>query len=204
MPVKDPRIDAYIAKAAPFAQPILKYIRRAVHQGCPAAEETLKWGHPAWTHQGILCMASAFKAHCALTFWQAGRLAEKHGQLSKQPGTGMGQFGRITSLKDLPSEARLIRLVKGAAELNEKGLGVKKKANRKPKPPLPVPDYLAAALKKSKKAAATFEGLSPSHRREYIEWITGAKAEATRLRRLKTAIEWLAQGKKLNWKYENC
>jgi uncharacterized protein YdeI (YjbR/CyaY-like superfamily) len=203
MPTKpDPRLDAYIAEAAPFAQPILRHLRALVHRGCPDVVEGLKWSHPGFTYQGaILCNMAAFKAHAAFGFWHQGMKAV----LAKDGVAGedaMGSLGRLTSLKDLPSDATLLRYIKTAAQLIASG--EKSRPAPKPKAASPVPADLAAALKTNKAAAATFEKFPPSHRREYIEWITEAKREETRAKRVATTLEWLAEGKQRNWKYMNC
>jgi uncharacterized protein YdeI (YjbR/CyaY-like superfamily) len=198
----DPRVDAYIAKSAEFARPILQHVRGLVHRACPDVEETMKWGFPHYQRAGsIICGTAAFKAHCALGFWHQDLQA-----LIAQEGGGsdaaMGQLGRIASLTDLPDDKALLRYLKHAVRLVESG----KRARpvRKPRAAPPVPADLAAALRKTPAAAATFEKFSASHRREYIEWITEAKRDATRKKRLATTLEWLAAGKSRNWKYANC
>jgi uncharacterized protein YdeI (YjbR/CyaY-like superfamily) len=198
MGTRDPRVDAYIARSAPFAQPILTHLRRVVHAACPDVEEGMKWSVPHFMHQGILCSMASFKQHCAFGFWKASLLEGVGGR----PAEAMGQFGRITSIEDLPAERTLRRLVKDAARLNEQGVKAPRRVSKKPRPDTAPPADLAAALKKNRKAAAAFQGLSPSHRREYLEWITEAKGEATRARRLATTLEWLAEGRRRNWKYE--
>ena len=198
MPTTDPRIDAYIAKSPEFAQPILRYIRKAVHTGCPDVEETLKWSSPTFMYKGMLCGMAAFKQHCMFGFWKHS-LLKAQGLLKEK--SMFGQYGRLTSLKDLPPEKTLIKYVKAAADLNDKGIKVPRRPTA-PKKPLKTPPDLAAALKKSAKARATFEAFSPSNKREYIEWLTDAKSDETRARRLDTALEWLAEGKTRNWKYE--
>ncbi|HSM14866.1 MAG TPA: YdeI/OmpD-associated family protein [Thermoanaerobaculia bacterium] len=195
MGTRDPRVDAYIAKAAPFAQPILEHLRGLVHRGDPAITETIKWGMPSFEHGGIVCHMAAFKAHVAFGFWRAGLVGS-----TGREQEAMGQFGRIATLDDLPADRTVVALVKKAAALNEKGAPKATKPKR-PKPELPVPKDLAAALRKNAKARKTFEGFPPSHRREYVEWITEAKTDATRARRLATTLEWLAEGKPRNWKY---
>ena len=196
MPNKDPRIDAYIAKSADFAKPILKHIRNAVHTACPKVEETMKWSFPHFDYKGMLCSMAAFKEHCAFGFWKEKLV------LGTNPGSkdGMGSFGRITSIADLPSNKTFISLIKKAVELNDAGVKVVR-AKPKAKKPLRVPPYLSAALKKNKKAQVTFESFSPSHKREYIEWLTEAKTEDTRTKRLAITLEWLTEGKARNWKY---
>jgi uncharacterized protein YdeI (YjbR/CyaY-like superfamily) len=191
---KDPRIDAYIAKSPDFARPILKHLRDLVHKGCRDVEETVKWSAPHFDyHGGPLAGMASFKAHCAFGFWKGSLIV---------PGNSdaMGQFGRITSLSDLPSDKVLIGYVQKAARLNEEGVKVPRPLKHEKKE-IPMPSDLAAALKKSAKARATFEGFRPSYKREYLEWITEAKTEETRRKRLDTAIEWMAEGKPRNWKY---
>jgi uncharacterized protein YdeI (YjbR/CyaY-like superfamily) len=198
---RDPRFDAYIAKSADFAQPILEYLREVIHAGCPDAEEAIKWGMPSFLHRGkILCGMAAFKQHCALGFWGGRGLVGNSGKQSE----AMGQFGRIASLKDLPSKKALIGHVKQAMKLGEERAAAPPAPRKPPKPAPTTPDDLAAALKKNRTALATFEAFSPSCKREYIEWIVEAKREATRANRVAQAVEWMAEGKQRNWKYQNC
>ncbi|MFL5578852.1 MAG: YdeI/OmpD-associated family protein [Gemmatimonadaceae bacterium] len=197
MGTRDPRIDAIIAKSADFAKPILTHIREAVHAGCPDVVETIKWGMPAFEHKGPMCQMAAFKQHCVFGFWK-GKLVLAGDYRGEE---AMGNFGRIESLKDLPPKRTLVALVKKAAALNDAGVKVPR-TKKQPKPALATPPDLAAGLKKNRKAATTFEAFSPSQKREYIEWITEAKTDATREKRLATALEWLAEGKTRNWKYQ--
>ncbi|MRG45396.1 hypothetical protein GFS24_09730 [Chitinophaga sp. SYP-B3965] len=193
------KVDAYIAKSAPFAQPILEYLREIVHKACPHAEETIKWGMPIFETYGTnLCNMAAFKQHCAFGFWKASLLEDKQGILDTE--NAMGSLGRITSLKDLPSEKILISYLKEADGLNRDNIKVPKAAKEKKE--LVTPAELAAALKKNKAAAKVFEDFSYSCRKEYIEWIDEAKTEATKLKRADTAVEWMAEGKDRNWKYK--
>jgi uncharacterized protein YdeI (YjbR/CyaY-like superfamily) len=196
MASRDPRIDVYIAKARPFAQPILKHLRKAVHAGCPDVEETVKWSMPAFSYKGPMAGMAAFKAHCTFTFWK-GSLIEG----VPNAAGAMGQFGRIASVEDLPSERTLVKLVKAAAKLNDAGVKAPRAA-KAAKAPVRVPPDLTAALAKNRRAQAAFDAFSPSHRREYVEWITEAKTAATRERRLATALAWIAEGKSRNWKYQ--
>ena len=198
MGTRDSRIDAYVARSAPFAQPILAYLRELVHEACPAVEETMKWSTPYFTYHGMLCGMAAFKQHCALTFWKGAQVVEGDGESA---GEAMGQFGRITSVEDLPPREVLAGYVRKAMALNESGAAPGSGRKPAPKPPLAVPGYLTAALAENDAARAAFEGFSPSHRREYVEWLTDAKGEETRKRRLATALEWMAEGKPRNWKY---
>ena len=201
MGTRDDRVDAYIAKSPEFARPILTHLRDLVHAACPDVEETMKWSRPHFLYKGMLCGMSAFKEHCAFGFWNGSVVAKGKGDEAKD---GAGQFGRITQVADLPSKKILTGYIKEAMKLNE--AGIKSPTRTKPKTPreVIVPDDLRAALQKNKKALATFEKFPPSHKREYIEWITEAKTEATRTKRLDTTIEWLAEGKPRNWKYMNC
>jgi hypothetical protein len=204
MGTRDPRVDAYIAKSADFAKPILTRLRELVHRGCPAVEETMKWSFPHFQYKGMLCSMAAFKAHCSFGFWKAGLLKKQNPAASVLTGAekdGMGSFGRICAPSDLPADGAVVALVRQAAELNDQGI-----TEPRPKPgakkPLRMPAELDAALKKNAKARAHFEGFSPSHKREYAEWIVEAKTPETRARRVATAIEWIATGKHRNWKYE--
>jgi len=201
MSKKDPRIDAYIAKSAEFAKPILKHLRKVIHAGCPNVEETMKWSMPHFDYKGVMCGMAAFKEHCAFGFWKGELIS---GGEKKVEQDAMGHFGRITSLADLPNEKTLTSYVRKAAELNEKGVQAPWRTRQKKKPPLTIPDYFSAALKKNAEARKTFETFSTSQRREYVEWVTEAKREETRKQRLATSMEWLAEGKVRNWKYLNC
>ena len=201
MGTRDPRIDAYIEKSAEFAKPILTHLREVVHGACPGVEETMKWSMPHFMYKGMMCGMASFKAHCTFGFWK-GALVVGDGAAAEE---AMGQFGRITAVRDLPSKKVIAGYVKKAMALND--AGVKSPTRSKPakkKPEAAVPDDLAGALRRNKAARVTFEGFTPSHRREYIEWITEAKTDATRERRLLTAVEWLAEGKTRHWKYQNC
>ena len=203
MPKKDPRVDACIAKSAAFAQPILKHIRKLVHFGCPEVEETIKWQFPSFMYKGMLCGMAAFKNHCTFGFWKHELIFGKEKLAANGEERGMGQFGRITSLSDLPKDDVLLRYIKEAVRLNDEGIKVPSRAKPKKKA-LIVPDYFMKELKKNTKALAVFEGFSYSHKKEYTEWIAEAKAEDTRKRRLETAIQWMTEGKARNWKYMNC
>jgi uncharacterized protein YdeI (YjbR/CyaY-like superfamily) len=197
-PKKDPRVDAYIAKARPFAQPILKRIRQAVHTGCPEVVETVKWSVPAFEYKGPMCGMASFKAHCLMGFWKGTLLKSMPKDKVTQAGGG---WGRFESIDDLPPQGALVRMVKEAKALNDAGLKVPRAA-RAPKPPPKTPAYMLAAIKKNKKAFDAYEAFSPSHQREYIEWIADAKTDETRDRRLETAVQWIAEGKSRNWKYQ--
>ncbi|CAN5144879.1 hypothetical protein BH11BAC6_BH11BAC6_04710 [soil metagenome] len=201
MPTTDPRIDAYIEKSKDFAKPILEHLRKLVHKGCPGVEETWKWSFPNFAYKGaVLCSMAAFKAHCSFGFCKAAIMKDPEKLFNKDGKNAMGQFDRITSLKDLPTDKTLIAYIKEAALLNEAAI----KVPRIKKLPVVIetPVALITALKKNKKAQIAFEGFSPSHRKEYIEWISEAKIDVTRDKRIATTIEWLTIGKSRNWKYE--
>lgn len=197
MPATDPRVDAYIARSAEFARPILHHIRRLVHAACPKAQETIKWNMPHFEHKGILCGMAAFKGHCGLVFFKRALIFRQN----ETRDGAMGQFGRLTSLADLPDDDTLMSHIKKAAELNEAGIKKPVPAKSKVKKEVVAPDYFLAALRKNKQALAAFERFPPSHKREYVEWITEAKREETRERRIKTALERLAKGKSRNAEY---
>lgn len=198
------KVDAYIEKAQPFAQPILTHLRAVIHKAAPEADEAIKWSMPFFTVNGIiLANIAAFKQHCSFGVWNENVNAAGREKSSGQNGGAMGSFGRITSLSDLPSDATLQKLIREAAAKIADGTRTKNWAGRKKveKPEAEVPPALAAALKKNKAAATRFAAMSPSCRREYCEWIGTAKAEATRDKRLAQAMEWIAEGKHRMWKY---
>ena len=194
----DSRFDQYIAKAQPFARPILTYLRKVVHAAVPDVVENWKWSSPAFDYKGVFCSMAAFKAHCIFGFWKHQLLVDRG--VIKPGDLTLGHRGKLTSVDDLPPEKELIRVLKAAAELNDKGIKIERPKSA-PKPPVKVPTYLTKALQGNKKAAATFSAFSPSHKREYVEWVTEAKSDDTRGRRLAQAVEWMAQGKPRNWKY---
>lgn len=203
MPATDKRIDAYIGKAEPFAQPVLKHLRSLVHEACPGVTETIKWGFPHFEHSGeILCSMASFKQHCVFGFWKASIMKDPDQVLTLLEKASMGHLGRITSKKDLPADRIIKKYIKEAASLNEAGIKLPaRSAAKAPASPLVVPDYIKTALRSNKKAGAAFDAFSPSHKKEYIEWITEAKTEPTREKRINTMLEWLEEGKSRNWKY---
>jgi uncharacterized protein YdeI (YjbR/CyaY-like superfamily) len=196
---REPKIDAYIAKAQPFARPILEKVRERVHAVVPDVEEAMKWSMPAYIVGGkILLITAAFKAHAALNFWRG---QELRGDTAN--AEAMGQFGKLTSVADLPPDGELDRLIKEAAKV-AKNAPAPRKTKHAPKPPPQMHPDFAAALSKAPKAKAALDGFPPSAQRDYLEWISEAKQDATRHKRIATAIEWLSEGKRRNWKYENC
>jgi uncharacterized protein YdeI (YjbR/CyaY-like superfamily) len=196
---KDPRVDAYIAKAKPFAQPILKHIRQVILSASPEIVETVKWSSPSYEYKGILCGFAGFKEHAIFGFWKHALVVGK--TAAKLDGSG-GSIGRLRSLDDLPSDATLKAYIRKAMALNDAGVAAPHVAKRKTHKPLAVPADLKTALSKDAKAKAGFDAFSPSARRDYIEWLLEAKTAETRERRLATAVEWIAEGKRRNWKYE--
>jgi uncharacterized protein YdeI (YjbR/CyaY-like superfamily) len=204
-----PKVDAYVVKAQPFAQPILEHLRELVHKGCPAIEETIKWSRPFFEYRGaILCNMSAFREHCSFGFWgeEIGAVLRKAGVVERE---GMGSLGRITSVSDLPADKHMLGWIRQAAAFVDSGqytspIAARRKVVKAPKPSLETPAELAAALKRNKKAAAVYAAFSPSCQREYVEWIADAKRPETREKRIETAVEWIAEGKQRNWKYQNC
>ena len=199
MTVHDPRIDAYIARQAEFARPILDHLRAAVHAVCTEAEEALKWGMPAFMYKGeILASMAAFKAHATFGFWRGNQVMGD----AAQKLDAMGQFGRLRSIADLPEPDRLKELIEKAMSLTD--TGVKPVRNKAAKSDFSVPEDLETALRGNSGASAGFAAFPPSCRREYVDWVSEAKRPETRAKRIKQAVEWIAEGKRRNWKYEKC
>jgi uncharacterized protein YdeI (YjbR/CyaY-like superfamily) len=192
---RSPAFDAYIAKSAEFARPILKKLRDLFHKGCPQIQETMKWSAPFFEYMGVVAGMAAFKSHIRFGFWKGKLLSDSHG-----PAPRMGDT-KITDISQLPPDDVLLGYIREAVALNEQGVKRPPPRRKARKEALKVPAYLQAALKKNPKARATFQAFSPSHKREYIEWLTEAKQEETRQKRLATAIEWMAEGKPRMWKY---
>jgi uncharacterized protein YdeI (YjbR/CyaY-like superfamily) len=203
MPTPDPRIDEYIAKSADFAKPILNHIRSTIHKACPDVKETIKWSFPHFEYAGgILCSMASFKQHCAFGFWLASLMSDPDKVMAAVgEKTSMGHFGPIRSVNDLPSEKILVKYIKEAMSLNEQGTKVAKKVKASSPKEVEIPAYFKEALQKDKAASEAFEKFSASHKREYLEWITEAKTEATRNKRMATTLKWLVEGKSRNWKY---
>ena len=195
-------VDDYIAAAAPFARPILRHLRKLVHQGCPGVEESIKWSHASFSYRGkIFAGMGTFKAHATFGFWHQD-MEKILAQAGLRTSDAAGLLGRLTSLADLPDDRTLLRFIKAAAALQESGKPARTAG--KPKPELPVPPVLAAALRRNNRAAAHWEKFPPGARRDYIEWIGDAKRDETREQRLLTAMEWIGDGKRRHWKYEKC
>jgi uncharacterized protein YdeI (YjbR/CyaY-like superfamily) len=198
---KNADIDSYIARSAAFAQPILKKLRALYHKACPQIEETIKWGFPHFEYKGVVGSMAAFKQHAGFGFWKGGLMRDPEGLFKAVRSMTMSAC-KITDVSELPPDRVLVAYIKEAVALNEQGVKLPKPKRTGKKKPVVVPDYFRAALERNKKALATFEAFSPSHQREYVEWVMEAKQEATRERRLATTLEWLAEGKSRNWKYE--
>ncbi len=205
----NPKVDAYLAKVKPFAQPIMAHLRELVHKACPEIEETIKWSRPFFEYRGaILCNMSAFKEHCSFGFWgeEIGAVLREAGVLGEE---GMGSLGRITSVTGLPSDKRLLGWIRQAVAFVDNGqytspIAARRKVVKPQKAALETPPEFAAALRRNKKAAAAFAAFSPSCKREYADWVADAKRPETRDKRIATAVEWIAEGKQRNWKYQNC
>jgi uncharacterized protein YdeI (YjbR/CyaY-like superfamily) len=195
---RDARVDAYIEKAEDFARPILVHLRKLVHAACPDVEETIKWTFPNFLFKGILCSMAGFKRHCTFGFWHPVMRREL---IKGGPTRGMGQFGRITSMEDLPPDGVTTKYIREAMKLADVGVKVSRKRPMK-REPLKIPAILTRALKANPKSLANFKAMSFSHQKEYVQWISEAKQEETRERRVRKAVAMISQGKSQNWKYE--
>jgi uncharacterized protein YdeI (YjbR/CyaY-like superfamily) len=199
----DPRIDQYILNASGFAVPVMNHLRQIVHQACPDVKETMKWSFPHFDYRGsILCSMAAFKNHCAFNIWLGNQLSDPHKLLlSGDAKTSMGNLGKIQKIEDLPSDEILIGYLKEALSLSEKGAKLIRNVKDDAPKTLEIPEYFLKALETNLKAKITFEKFSYSHKKEYVNWITEAKTEATKEKRIQTSLDWLAEGKPQNWKY---
>jgi hypothetical protein len=202
MPTKDKRVDAYIAKSADFAKPVLTHLRSLVHKACPEVTETIKWSFPNFDYKGVFCSMAAFKQHCSFGFWKASLMDDPKGILKANDQGSMGNFDRITSLKDLPSDKILLGFIKQAVELNDKGVKRKVTVTPKGSKTIATPPYFQKELTKNKLANETFKNFSYTNRKDYIEWFEEAKTEETRVKRIAQALEWIEEGKGRNWKYQ--
>ena len=205
----DPRIDAYIAKSQPFAQPILNHLRELVHKACPGVVEAIKWSRPFFEYKGvILGNMSAFKEHCSFGFWGEEISAVLREAKVLKPDA-MGSLGRLTRMEDLPSDKEMLALLRKAVAFIDSGqytspIAARVKVVKAPAPAVEAPPEFLKALKANKKAAAAFAAFSPSCKKEYVEWIADAKRAETREKRIATAVEWIGEGKQRNWKYQSC
>lgn len=197
---RDERVDAYIERQAEFAKPILAKLRAMVHAACPDCDETLKWSMPSFIYKGsILAGMAAFKAHATFGFWQAKLVVGETGRERE----AMGSFGRLTRVEDLPDDATMEALIRKAMTLVDTGEKAPRPVKH-PKPALETPPDLLEALAANEAARATFDGFPPSARRDYLDWLADAKRPETRAKRLAQAVEWMAEGKRRHWKYEQC
>lgn len=204
MAAKEKKIDAYIAKSAEFARPILHHIRELVHKACPTVEEKMKWSFPHFDYKGeMMCSMAAFKQHAVMGFWKASLMKDAALLEMARSEIAMGHLGRITSLKELPADKKIIAWIKEAMTLTDKGIKLSGKTKDAVKKELVIPDYFMKALNKNKAALKVFNGFSYSNKKDYVEWIAGNKTEATRDKNLSTAIEWIAEGKTRHWKYQS-
>ncbi|MEO6404902.1 MAG: YdeI/OmpD-associated family protein [Ferruginibacter sp.] len=195
-------IDDYISKSAVFAQLVLQHFRDLVHNACPDVEEKMKWSFPHFDYKNeMMCSMAAFKQHCAISFWKGSLMKDKKLMENAKAEQSMGHVGRITSLKDLPSDKVLTGYIKEAMKLNDEGIKVLKPVSKEKKT-IEVPDYFLKALSKNKKASQVFEAFAYSHKKEYMQWITEAKTQETRNKRMATAVEWISEGKGRNWRYQ--
>ena len=194
-----PAVDAYIAKCPEFTRPILEKIRSLFHKACPQIEETIKWGFPHFEYKGIVGSMAGFKRYVSYGFWKAKLMDDPHKLLALMAKAPMGH-ANVAKVSELPADKILLDYIRQAVALNEHDVKLPAR-KKKPRPELQIPDFFILALKKNKRALAIFEAFSPSHKREYVEWITEAKQEETRLKRLATAIEWISEGQPRNWKY---
>lgn len=199
---KDRRIDDYISKSEEFAKPILRYIRDIVHKACPEVTETMKWGMPHFDYKGMMCGIASFKQHCTFGFWKASLMKDKYKVFVKGENSGMGNFGKVKDIQDLPSAKIIIEYIKEAMKLNDDNVAVSKELKENVRKELVIPEYFLKVLKKNEVALKTFKDFSYPHKKEYLEWITEAKKEETREKRIYAAIKWLSEGKGRNWKYE--
>ncbi|MEO8413398.1 MAG: YdeI/OmpD-associated family protein [Ginsengibacter sp.] len=197
---KDKRVDTYISKSADFAKPILTHLRNLVHTACPDVEETIKWGFPHFGYKGMLCSMASFKQHCAFGFWKTALMKDVK-ELSDKNEYAMGHLGKIMRREDLPPDKKITSWIKEAVKLNDSNVKLPAREKISPVKGIEIPEVLQKALDKNKAAAIAFTGFSPSHQREYIEWITEAKTEETKNKRIATTIEWVTEGKSRNWKY---
>ncbi|HCW06513.1 MAG TPA: hypothetical protein DGG95_04010 [Cytophagales bacterium] len=199
---KNKQVDAYIDKSAEFAKPILIHLRELVHKACPEVQEVIKWGFPNFDHKGVMCNMAAFKQHCSFGFWKASMMDDPKGLIKSSDKGSMGNFDRITSLKDLPSDKTLLDFIKQAVALNENGVKRKVKVTPAGSKTIATPAYFQKELNKNKVANEVFKNFSYTNRKDYIEWLEEAKTEETRNKRMAQAIEWIEEGKARNWKYQ--
>jgi uncharacterized protein YdeI (YjbR/CyaY-like superfamily) len=199
----DKKVDKYIEKSAEFAKPILNHLRKLVHEACPEVTEAIKWSFPTFNYKGMLCDMAAFKNHCTFGFWKHQLMEDFKIFLKNREEGGMGSFGKITSLDELPPDDQMIGYIREAVKLNEEGAKLPRKKTPKDKT-MEIPAFFSDALGKNTAAKKAFDQFSYSKKKDYVDWLTEARSKATREKRLATSLEWLAEGKTRNWKYEKC
>ncbi|MCI0473967.1 MAG: YdeI/OmpD-associated family protein [Ignavibacteria bacterium] len=201
MSKKIKEIDSYIAKAQPFARSVLKHLRGLIHKACPDVEERMKWSFPHFDYKGMMCSMASFKEHCAFNFWKSSLMSDSAGVMKNRGEGGMGNFGKIQSLGDLPNDKIIHSYIKEAMKLNVDDVKITVKPKVTGNKKLDVPEYFLKALKKNKKAMEFFTKSSYSFKKEYVMWVTDAKTDSTRESRVNTSVEWISEGKPRNWKY---
>lgn len=192
-------IDEYIEKSELFAQPILQFIRECMFEVCPTFEEEIKWNFPCFIYKGsILANMAGFNQHATLGFWMSSKMSDPHDLFVRGENKGMGNFGKITSVGDLPSKERLKSYIREAITLHDLGVKISPKVDKKPIPENPA---LIDALKTNQVAHLHFKSFTPSQKSEYHEWTNEAKTDTTREKRIVQSLEWISEGKPRNWKY---
>lgn len=194
---KNKKVDDYILQSQDFAKPILTHLRKLIQIACPQVEESIKWGHPHFEYKGLLCNVAAFNRHCAFGFWKAALMKDAE-LLTKNNNDAMGHSGKLKSISDLPKDKIIIARVKEAVLLNEQGVHLPAKKHSEKNPEIKVPLLLKNELIKNKEVDQKFNSLSPSHKKEYIEWIEDAKKEETKFKRIASTIKWVMEGKSTN------
>ncbi|GAA4198126.1 hypothetical protein GCM10022289_06380 [Pedobacter jeongneungensis] len=195
------QVDQYIINSAEFAIPILDHLRNLVHKADARIEEKIKWGMPFFDYKGTVCHMASFKNHCAFGFWKGSLMKDEY-EIFKERSQAMGLLGKITSFEDLPSDEILIAYIQQAIQLNEDNVKLPPKPKSAGKKELIIPEYFMKALSEVPEALAVFQNFSPSNKKDYILWLEEAKTEATKIKRMETTLEWLAEGKTRMWKYK--
>jgi len=194
-------IDEYIDKSASFAKPILIHLRKLVQEACPDVTEKIKWGMPFFDYKGPLCNMAAFKQHCSFGFWKGALMKDPILHRTAESEVAMGHLGRLTSVNDLPSDEKMIAYIKEAIQLNEDGIKTLK-VKKIHTEAITIPSYFTEQLNKNTAAKKHFNNFSVAKQRAYINWIEEAKTEPTSVKRIAQSIEWIAEGKSRNWKYQ--
>jgi uncharacterized protein YdeI (YjbR/CyaY-like superfamily) len=198
----NPELDDYLAKSAGFAKPIMQHLRELLHETCPEIVEEIKWGIPHFDYKGeMMCIFAAHKNHCSFTFWKESLMSDQKFKENPSLQASKRYLGKIISLSDLPSDKQLVAYIKEAMALNENGVKLVPRKSEKPKN-IAIPDYFAKELAAKPKVKKIFDSKSDSFRKDYLVWITDAKTETTRQKRIAESLEWIAEGKGRFWKYD--